>query len=134
MAIGLRLEDKLEKTSNFIPWKSRIVLIMHKKKLWDEVVNNTQVKLVHIPATTYVATSEAFNKKDINVKRIILDVVKDHVIPHVTGRNRTYQMWNSLTDMYRNSNENRKIILRETLKGIKMEKYENVTSYLTRIT
>ena len=72
--------------------------------------------------------------KDIKAKRIILDAVKDHVIPHLTTKTCAHLMWVALTSLYERSNENRKIVLREKLKGIKMEKYENVTSYLTRIT
>ena len=36
--------------------------------------------------------------------------------------------------MYQGSNENRKMVLREKLKSIKMAKSKNVASYLTRIT
>jgi hypothetical protein len=43
-------------------------------------------------------------------------------------------MWESLTKLYQSSNENRKMVLREKLKGIKMTKTENVTTYLTKIT
>ena len=45
-----------------------------------------------------------------------------------------YEMWESLTRLYQSFNENRKMVLREKLKRIKMTKVENVTSYLTRIT
>jgi len=36
--------------------------------------------------------------------------------------------------MYQSSNENQMMVLRENLKSIRMAKFENVTSYLTRIT
>ena len=34
----------------------------------------------------------AYTKKNINAKIIILDAIKDHVIPHVTGKTNAYEM------------------------------------------
>ena len=42
-------------------------------------------------------------------------------------------MWDALTSLFQSSNENRKMVLRERLKSIKMAKAEGVISYLTRI-
>ena len=43
-------------------------------------------------------------------------------------------MWTALTNLYQSSNENRKMVLREKLKSIRMNKGENMAIYLTRIT
>ena len=43
-------------------------------------------------------------------------------------------MWATLISLYQSSNENRKMVLREKLKAIKMTKFERVVAYLTRIT
>ena len=56
------------------------------------------------------------------------------MIPHLTTKTRAYLMWVALTNLYQSSNENWKMVIREKLKSIKMEKSENVASYLTRIT
>ena len=32
----------------------------------------------------------AFNKKDIKARKIILDAVKDHVIPHISSKTYAY--------------------------------------------
>jgi hypothetical protein len=45
-----------------------------------------------------------------------------------------HEMWTSLKNLFQNSNENRKMVLREKLKSIKMTKSESVTCYLSRIT
>ena len=42
-------------------------------------------------------------------------------------------MWDALTGLFQSSNENRKMVLREKLKSIKMAKGEVLISYLTRI-
>ena len=50
METGLRLEDRLDKAENFVPWKARLVLILVENELWDEVVNNTTTNpiVVHV--------------------------------------------------------------------------------------
>jgi hypothetical protein len=56
------------------------------------------------------------------------------LIPHVTGKVNAYEMWESLTKLYQSTNENRKMVLREKLKSIKMTKAKNAVTYLTRLT
>ena len=51
-----------------------------------------------------------------------------------TSLNGLTKPWTVLTNLYQNSNENRKMVLREKLKSIRMNKGENMTTYLTRIT
>ena len=59
---------------------------MQENELWGEVVNITQVNLVQVPTSTNATTLESFNEKDTKTRRIILDVVKVHVIPHFSGK------------------------------------------------
>ena len=89
--------------------------------MWDEMVHNTTAVPIVIPPTTNAAALTAFNK-DIKASRIILYVVKDHVIPHILSKTRAFQMWDALTGLFQSSNENRKMVLREKLKSIKMAK------------
>ena len=58
---------------------------------------------------------------------MILEAVKDHVIPHVRGKTYAHKMWTA-------SNENRKMVLKEKLNAIKMAKTNSATAYLTKIT
>ena len=83
MATGLRLKYRLDGTGNFVPWKARIMLILEENELWDEVVKNTTANPIHIPAPTDAAALSAFTKKDCKARRIILDAVKYHIIPHI---------------------------------------------------
>ena len=76
----------------------------------------------------------AYEKKNIKAQRILLDAIKDHVIPRILGKSNAYEMWDALTKLYQSSNENRKMVLREKLKSIKMVKDEEMVTYLTRIT
>jgi hypothetical protein len=95
-------------------------------------VENSQTNPVTMP--TDATLMAAYTKKNIKAKRIILDAIKDHVIPHVTGKSNAYKMWESLTKLYQSSNENRKMVSREKLKSIKMTKTESDATYLTKLT
>ena len=128
------MEDSLDGAGNFVPWRARILLVLEENELWDEVVNNTTTHPIVIPnATTDPLALISFEKKDINAMRIILDAVKYHVIPHISAKDHAHEMWSALTGLFQSSDENRKMVLREKLKNIKMVKGEACMAYLTGI-
>jgi hypothetical protein len=131
MATGLRVEDRLDGAANFGVWKERMILLLQENELWNIVENTTTHPIVVPIDATLLA---AYTKKSIKAKRFILDAIKDHLIPHLTGKTHAYEMWESLTKLYQSTNENQKMVLREELKSIKMTKAENVVTYLTRLT
>ena len=91
-SVGLRTEDRLDGEGNFVPWKAQILLVLKENELWDEVVNNTTTHPIVIPsATTDPVATTAFVKKDIKAMKIILDVVKDHVIPHISVKDHAHK-------------------------------------------
>ena len=75
-----------------------------------------------------------FNKKNKKGKRLILDGIKDFCIPQVRGKRLAHEMWTALTNLYQSTNENRKLVLKEKLKDIKMANTDSATPYLTKIT
>ena len=97
---GLRVEDRLDGGGNWTPWKARIVLLLEECELW-QIVEQTVTVLTD---TTLLAE---FKKKNVKAKRIILDSVKDHIIPHVVGEDYAFQMWESLGNLYQSSNQNK---------------------------
>jgi hypothetical protein len=110
MASSLRVEDRLDGATNFGAWKERMILLLQENELWD-IVENTTTHPVVVP--TDVTLLAAYTKKSIKAKRFILDAIKNHLIPHLTGKTHAYEMWESLTKLYRSTNENRKMVLRE---------------------
>ena len=52
MATSLRLEDRLDRAGNFVPWKARIVLILENNEPWDEVVHSEQENPIQVHAST----------------------------------------------------------------------------------
>ena len=88
MVFGLRVEDRLEGATNFSPWKARISLILEENEQWD-IVHSTTTNPVVVPVdATYKAT---FMKRDVKARRVILDAVKDHVIPHISAKDHAFE-------------------------------------------
>ena len=131
MVFGLRVEDRLDGAANFSPLKARISLILEENELWD-IVHSTTTNPVVVPADA--VDKETFMKRDVRARRVILDAVKDHIIPHISAKDHAFQMWTTLTNIYQSSNENRKMVLREKLKSVHMGKGEGMASFLTKIT
>ena len=122
MVFGLiSVKDRLEGAANFSPWNARISLIIEENELWD-IVHGTTTNPVLVPADA--TDKAAFMKKDVKARRVILDAVKDHVIPHISAKDHAFEMWTALTNLYQSSYENMKMVLREKLKGVRMGKGE----------
>ena len=77
MAPGTKLEDKLEGIENFLAWKYRIGLILKEngidKYIKDEVAEPKEYE-----------AKEKHEKDLIKEMRIIVDSIKDHLIPQVS--------------------------------------------------
>jgi len=56
-----------------------------------------------------------------------MDVVKDHLIPHVAKKKSTKEMFKDLVDLFQSDNLNRNMILRNKIISIYMSRYNNVT-------
>jgi hypothetical protein len=83
LVAGLRVEDRLAGARNWSPWKARIVLILEELELWDIMENPV---VTPIDAVLMVE----FRKRNIKAKRTILDAIKDHIIPHLFGKDFTF--------------------------------------------
>jgi hypothetical protein len=70
----------------------------------------------------------------VKATRIIIDGVKDHIIPHLSGKKTIKEMWESLTKLYQSDNQTRKMMLSEKLRSTKMVRGDIVASYLLKIT
>ena len=127
MAFCVRFEDRLEGVSNYLQWKVRISAVLRENKLWPHVST-----VVTVPASDPIAL-DLYEVKEARVQRIILDGVKDHLIPHLAERPTTKEMWDTLKGLYEAKNENRIMALKDKLHATKMVKGEDVASYLTRV-
>ena len=74
------------------------------------------------------------HKKDlIREMRIIVDSIKDHLIPQVSYKEIPNEMYGALSRMYEGRNINRMMNLRAQLKSTKMTQGESIQDYFTRV-
>jgi hypothetical protein len=127
MTSSIRFEDRLEGIFNYLQWKVRIISVLKENKLWL-FVNTVMPVLASDPIAL-----DVHEMREAKTQRIILDGVRDHLIPHLAEKKITNEMWVALKGLYEAKNENRKMALWDKLHGARMVKGESVATYLTRV-
>ena len=64
---------------------------------------------------------------------MILDGVKDHLIPHLAKKKTPNYMWIIVKELFESKNENQKMAFKDKLHNVKMTKDESVTLCLNRV-
>ena len=77
MVNSLRLEDKLEGANNFRSWRTRILFVLEE----NEIQNHVKTEITE-PEGEEKKTK--YRKNEGKAKRILIDLVKDHLIPHIS--------------------------------------------------
>ena len=124
--MSIRYEDRLDGISNYIPWKVRIIAVLKEWKIWNFA--NTKMT-----TPTDKDDLEEHEALEARAQRVILDGVKDHLIPHLAEKGTANGMWDTLKQLFEAKNENQKMVSKDKLHNVKMTKDESVTSYLTRV-
>jgi hypothetical protein len=101
---SLKFEDRLDGTSNFLSWKVRVTLLLEENDLYD-IVKDV------VPSPTDPRQLATHKKKEVKTKRMIMGVVKDHLIPHISKKKMAKEMFDALVSLYQSGNINKKMIL-----------------------
>jgi hypothetical protein len=75
-------------------------------------------------------------KKVAKARRILLEGVRDHIISSLHGKTTPYEMWKVLTDLFQNNSDHRKLVLKDKLRKIKMEKatpFQNISRSFSNV-
>ena len=110
--MNIRYEDRLDGVCNYIPWKVRITIVLKEIRVWS---------FINVVMTKPTDRDEIvdFEALETRARRIILDGVKDHLIPHLVEKKTTKDMWDTLTKLFEAKNENKKMALKDKLHSIK---------------
>ena len=57
------------------------------------------------PASSDVAALDAWKKKTIKCRRILLEGVKDHIVSSLHGKASPFLMWKALTDLFQSKSD-----------------------------
>jgi hypothetical protein len=130
-------------SQNFLPWKATLTLFMKEQDLWDIVTNGIPVLAPaqtaaegtqHVQPMVDPTVRATLEKTDIKAQRVILEAIKDHLIPHVEEKANSKDMFDALVSLFQRDNMSQKMILKTKLRERKMTHSDNVTIYLMRIT
>ena len=102
-----------------------MVGVLKENRLW--IIVST---VVTPPASNPIAL-DIHEVEEAKAQRLILNGIRNHLIPHVSEKKTAYEMWTTLKGLYEAKNENRIMALKEKLQGTKMAKGEGVASFLT---
>jgi hypothetical protein len=97
MTSSIRFEDRLEGISNYLQWKVRISSVLKENKLWSFA--NT---IMPVPTSNPIAL-DVHEVRETKTQRIILDEVRDHLIPHLAEKKTANEMWVVLSPISRDN-------------------------------
>ena len=96
--------DKLEGASSFAFWKAIILSVIDRNH-----VKNFTLKVIAIPIDPN--DNDKYEEAMVRAKCIILDGVKDHVVPHIAEKETTVEMWEALKNLYQHTSVQRRMLL-----------------------
>jgi hypothetical protein len=76
---------------------------------------------------------EKFKDSDINAMSIIVDSIKDHLIPYISHLDSSKKMYDALINLFSVRNIGHVMSLKNELRDMKMNDDDNITSYFVRI-
>jgi putative lipoic acid-binding regulatory protein len=132
----MKSEKKLDGASKFRVWKTRIDLIIAKNKVLDIVkgkIVEPEFEEGKEKEPQNVAVMEKFKDSDINTMSIILDCIKDHLIPYISHIDSSKKMYNALTNLFSVKNIGQVMSLKNELCDMQMNDDDSITSYFVRI-
>jgi len=100
----IRYKDGLDEVSNYLQGKVRISAVLKENKIWKFVDT-----VVIIPSDP--VSRDIHDVFEARAHRVILDGMKDNLIPHLANKNTGKEMWDKLKNLYESKNENRKMAL-----------------------
>ena len=83
--IGMKVEDRLDGTTNFIFWKPRVLLILEEHDLL-KFVNEK------FPEPKVEESKSQWRKGDAKARRILVDSLKDHLVPQISEKTTARKM------------------------------------------
>jgi hypothetical protein len=132
----MKSKNKLDGASNFRAWKTRIDLILAKNKVLDIMkgkIVKPEFEEGEEKEPQKVVAMEKFKDVDINAMSIIVDSIKDHLIPYISHLDSSKKMYDALTNLFSVRNIGQVMSLKNELRNMKMNDDDSITSYFVRI-
>ena len=128
---GLQLEYSFDGISNYISWKDRMEAVLEENQL-KEFIDSDVPK----PDSNDAVGLDTWQKKVAKKRKILLEGVKDHIVSSLHGKATPFAMWKALTNLFQSTSDQRKLVLKDKLRKIKIEKgtiYQNISRSLSTV-
>ncbi len=122
-------ENKLEGASNYKAWEKRIDIILEKNKVLDLVKGKVKNPTNESSATE----NETFKETKILAMTLMVDGIKDNVIPYISNIDSTQDMYEALSKLFTIKNLGKIESLKNKLRTMKMKNEDTMASLFVRI-
>jgi hypothetical protein len=102
------VEDRLDGSSNFISWKSRLCITLEESDLLIMIEGT-------LPATSTDEEKVEWKTDDVKARKIIIYSVRDHLLPRISTLTTTYLMYDVLKKLFERNNTNKSLTLKHQL-------------------
>jgi hypothetical protein len=120
------VEHRLDGSSNFSSWKSRLQITLEEDDLLS-VIQKT------LPETATDEEKEIRKEEDVKARKIIIYSVRDHLLPRIANIKTAYEMYEALKKMFESDNTLRSLTLKGQLQSIKMTKGYTVATFFMKM-
>jgi hypothetical protein len=120
------VEDRLDGSTNFSYWKSRLQVTLEEDDLFS-VIQNT------LPEKANDEEKEIRREEDVKARKILIYSVRDHLLPRIANLKTGYEMYEALKDMFESDNTLRALTLKGQLQSTKMTKGDTVATFFMKI-
>ena len=74
-----------------------------------------------------------FKKNEATTMRILMESIKNHLVPLIASQNITKNMYDALKKLYENENPSRILALKDQLRQVKFTKDDSISYYFLKI-
>jgi hypothetical protein len=120
------VEDRLDGSSNFSSWNSKLQITLEE----DALLSVIQKAL---PETTTDEEREEWKEDDIKARKIIIYSVRDHLLPRISNPKTSREMYEALKNMFESNNTLRALTLKGQHQNIKMTKDDTVVVFFMKV-
>jgi hypothetical protein len=120
------VEDRFDGSSNFSSWKSKLQITLEESDLLS-LIEKT------LSQTTTDEEKVDWKVDDVKARKIIIYLVRDHLLPRIATLKTTYEMFDTLKKMFESNNTIKSLTLKNWLQHIKMTKAHTIATLFMKI-
>jgi len=125
-----KLDDKLHDKFDYHALKMSLDSTLEEHDIMDYV----QGKITKPPSNALAAAKTKYKKGEVKAMKIIKDSIHKHLVAYISDLNTFKKIYDKLVGMFKVSNANQVLFLKNKLKDIKKGRGEGIQSYFMRIT